>query len=88
MRSLALSDLNRRPGEVVDMALAAPVTLTKHGRRAVVIMSAEAYDSLVSGRAVVQVTTSEPAMPKKDGPSFLARQGRKVSSDEDENRGE
>lgn len=88
MRSLALSDLNRRSGEVVDMALAAPVTLTKHGRRAVVIMSAEAYDSLVSERAVVQVTTSEPAMRKKDGPSFLARQGRKVSSDEDGNRGE
>lgn len=69
------------------MALAAPVMLTKHGRRAVVIMSAEAYDSLVSGGSVVQVTASEPAKPKTEGPSFLARQARKIVSEEYEDEG-
>jgi prevent-host-death family protein len=87
MRSLALSDLNRRPGEVVDMALAAPVMLTKHGRRAVVMMSAEAYDSLVSGGSVVQVSVPESAKPKTEGPSFLARQARKIANEEHEGEG-
>jgi plasmid maintenance system antidote protein VapI len=32
MKSFSLSELNRHPGEIVDAALAAPVSLTKHGK--------------------------------------------------------
>lgn len=88
MRSLPLSNLNRRPGEIVDMALAAPVALTKHGRRSVILMSAEAYDSLVSGRSAQKAIALEPATLKQAGPSFLARQALKVSRDEEEDRSE
>ena len=78
MRSISLSDLNRRPGEVVDMALAAPVALTKHGRRAVVILSAEAYDALVSQRLAAPSETA-PAEEKTTKPSsFLLRQATKA----------
>lgn len=46
MKSFTLSDLNRHPGEVVDAALAAPVSLTKRGKPKLVIMPYEAYERL------------------------------------------
>lgn len=51
MKSFAFSDLNRQSGEVLDAALAAPVTLTKHGKAKVVMMSVEAYERLTYPRA-------------------------------------
>lgn len=44
MKTFAFSDLNRQSGEVLDAALAAPVTLTKRGKPKLVVMSVEAYD--------------------------------------------
>ena len=88
MRSVALSDLNRRPGEIVDMALAGPVTLTKHGRRAVVLMSAEAYDSMVAGQPAQHASVSAKSDSKKVGSSFLSRKAREILKDEHEDEGE
>jgi len=51
MKSFAFSDLNRQSGEVLDAALAAPVTLTKHGKPKVVMMSVEDYQRLTYPRA-------------------------------------
>ena len=43
MRRYSLSELNRRPGELVDHALLGPIALTKRGRDHLVMMSAEHY---------------------------------------------
>lgn len=51
MKSFAFSDLNRQSGEVLDAALAAPVTLTKHGKPKLVLMRAEDYERLTATRA-------------------------------------
>ena len=51
MRTFSLSELNRQPGEVVDAALAAPVTLEKRGKPRLVMMSVEAYERLTYPRA-------------------------------------
>lgn len=74
MRSFSLSELNRRPGVVVDMALAAPVALTKHGRRSVVILSAEAYDALLSGSLAAEMDLASGAGKTRTASSFLLRQ--------------
>jgi prevent-host-death family protein len=51
MKSFSLSELNRHPGEIVDAALAAPVGLTKHGKRKLVMMDAVRYELLMHGKA-------------------------------------
>ncbi|MGE0282850.1 MAG: type II toxin-antitoxin system Phd/YefM family antitoxin [Rhizobiaceae bacterium] len=51
MKSFAFSDLNRQSGEVLDAALAGPVTLTKHGKPKVVMMSIGDYERLTYPRA-------------------------------------
>jgi prevent-host-death family protein len=51
MKSFSLSELNRHPGEIVDAALAGPVSLTKHGKRKLVMMDAVRYELLKHGKA-------------------------------------
>jgi antitoxin Phd len=51
MKSYAFSDLNRQSGEVLDAALAGPVTLTKRGKPKIVMLPAEVYEILAHGRA-------------------------------------
>jgi len=51
MKSFAFSDLNRQSGEVLDAALAEPVTLTKHGKPKLVVMSVEQFERLTYPRA-------------------------------------
>ena len=51
MKSFAFSDLNRQSGEVLDAALAAPVTLTKRGKPKLVVMSVEQFERLTYPRA-------------------------------------
>ena len=41
MNRFSLSELNRHPGKIVAAALAAPVNLTKIGRRKLVMMNAQ-----------------------------------------------
>jgi prevent-host-death family protein len=51
MKSFSLSELNRAPGQIVDAALAAPIELTKHGKRKLVVMNAVEYELLKHGKA-------------------------------------
>lgn len=51
MKSFAFSDLNRQSGEVLDAALAEPVTLTKRGKPKLVVMSVEQFERLTYPRA-------------------------------------
>lgn len=50
MKTFAFSDLNRQSGEVLDAALAGPVTLTKRGKPKVVMLSVEQFDRLARHR--------------------------------------
>lgn len=51
MKSFSLSELNRHPGIIVDAALKERVSLTKHGKRNLVMMYAETYERLAETRA-------------------------------------
>ena len=51
MKSFSLSELNRHPGEIVDAALAGPVSLTKYGKPKLVVMDAVRYEILKHGKA-------------------------------------
>ena len=44
MRTFTLSDLKNHTGKVVDAAIRAPVSLTKHGAAALVILSRDEFD--------------------------------------------
>ena len=51
MKTFSFSELNRHPGEVLDAALAEPVTLTRHGKAKLVVMPIESWNVLRHGRA-------------------------------------
>lgn len=51
MKTFSFSDLNRHPGEVLDAALAEPVTLTRHGKAKLVVMPIESWKILRHGRS-------------------------------------
>jgi prevent-host-death family protein len=66
LREFSLSDLNRRPGELVDLALVEPLVLKKRGRRQLVLMSASAYDAMVSGRLEgAEKPAGRPVVPEE-----------------------
>ena len=60
------------------------VSLTKHGRQSVVMMSAEAYNSLVSGDAGAGSQGPSATATKKEALSFLARQAAKAAEREED----
>jgi prevent-host-death family protein len=51
MKTFTYSDLNRTPGEILDIALVEPVMLTKRGKGKLVVMSAVQYEVLAFGPA-------------------------------------
>jgi prevent-host-death family protein len=51
LKSFSLSELNRHSGEIVDAALAGPVSLTKHGKPKLVVMNAVRFEILKYGKA-------------------------------------
>ena len=50
MKKFTFSDLSRRSGDVLDAALAGPVSLVKRGKAKLVLMPAEDYERLVGDR--------------------------------------
>ncbi len=51
-------ELHQKLGQTIDMARLEPVTVTKHDRDHVVILSAEAYDALRQGTRRARLTSS------------------------------
>ena len=51
MKTFTYSDMNRTPGEILDIALVEPVMLTKRGKGKLVVMSVVDFDILKHGRA-------------------------------------
>ena len=48
MKTFTLSDLKNHTGKVVDAAIRAPVSLTKHGAAALVILSRDEFDRFLA----------------------------------------
>lgn len=56
MRNFTSAELQRRLGEIQDIALSQPVSITRHGRARLVILSVAEYDRLKRrDRAVLRV---------------------------------
>jgi prevent-host-death family protein len=53
MKSMSAKDAKNAFGLLLDTARAEPVAIEKHGRRVVVVLSAEEYARLVEDRAKV-----------------------------------
>lgn len=49
MKQFTFSDLNRAPGEILDMALVESVALTKRGKEKIVTLSVDTYQQLIGG---------------------------------------
>lgn len=49
MKTFSFSDLSRKSGDVLDAALAGPVSLVKRGKAKVVMLPVDEYKKLVEG---------------------------------------
>jgi prevent-host-death family protein len=68
MADMTVSEARDHFAEVVETARDEPVYLARHGRRAVVIVSAEHYDALVEAAEDVQDTAAaDAAMDEVEG---------------------
>ena len=61
MAHFSLTDLSKRPGEVVEAASRGPVEIRHRGRREFVLLTAEEYDRLVSAADTRQAFHSDDA---------------------------
>tara|TARA_R110002167_G_scaffold76221_1_gene212405 strand:- start:413 stop:691 length:279 start_codon:yes stop_codon:yes gene_type:complete len=50
MLTFTANDAKNKFGEMIDAALQAPVSITKHSRRSVVVMSDAEYQNLAAGK--------------------------------------
>lgn len=55
MKTFSFSQINRQPGEVLDAALAEPVTLQKRGKDKLVLITVDAYQELLQARDEARV---------------------------------
>lgn len=62
MKIFSFSDLNRQAGDVVDAALAAPITLTKRGKPKLVVMPIALFEALAAGVRAYHVDDAPDAI--------------------------
>ena len=67
MKSMSAKDAKNAFGLLLDTARAEPVSIEKHGRRVVVVLSVEEYERLVEGRVKSIKAASTIAARKKKG---------------------
>lgn len=68
MRSISAQHAKNNFGELIDLARAAPVAVTKYDRRVVVVMAVEEYDRLTElarGLRPVGAAASAPGRSRK-----------------------
>lgn len=85
MKTFSFSDLSRKSGDVLDAALAGPVSLMKRGKPKVVMLPVEEYRRLVDDRGAEQAFSIDTA--SDDDIAALAEGFRKIL-DEAEGRAE
>jgi prevent-host-death family protein len=61
MKSFSFSDLSRKSGDVLDAALAGPVSLVKRGKPKVIMLPLEEYERLTSRSAARQAFSLDTA---------------------------
>ena len=61
MKTFSFSDLSRKSGDVLDAALAGPVSLMKRGKTKVVMLPVDEYQKLVDGSGVHQAFSLDTA---------------------------
>jgi prevent-host-death family protein len=66
MKSMSAKDAKNGFGLLLDTARAEPVTIEKHGRRAVVVLSVEEYERLIDNRPKAVNGAGRKAAPKKE----------------------
>ena len=67
MKTMSAKDAKNAFGLLLDTARAEPVSIEKHGRRVVVVLSVEEYERLVGERARSIEAASTVAARKKKG---------------------
>jgi prevent-host-death family protein len=68
MKSMSAKSAKNGFGLLLDTARAEPVTIEKHGRRVVVVLSVEEYERLVKGsHGAVRSSGKKPARKKDRG---------------------
>lgn len=73
MRHVSSQELQRNIGQVQDMALQEPVSITRHGRERLVLLSAEEYQRLK--------IRDKQALAAKEIPDWLAHEIGKAEMD-------
>lgn len=61
MKTFSFSDLSRKSGDVLDAALAGPVSLVKRGKPKVVMIPVEDYRKLIANAALQQAYSLDTA---------------------------
>lgn len=61
MKTFSFSDLSRNSGDVLDAALAGPVSLVKRGKPKVVMLPVEEYRKLMEGSGARQAFSLDTA---------------------------
>lgn len=61
MKTFSFSDLSRKSGDVLDAALAGPVSLIKRGKPKVVMLPVDEYQKLVDGSSGRQAFSIDTA---------------------------
>lgn len=72
MRTYPLSELHRNKGDIVDAALREPIGLTKHGKRRLVLLSAEQYDALTAKPGDPRIARSLDDIPPDEAALLAA----------------
>jgi prevent-host-death family protein len=68
MADMTVSEARDHFSEVVERARSEPVYLARHGRRAVVVVSAERYDALVEGQEDAEdIAAADAAIAEVEG---------------------
>lgn len=65
MKSMSAKDAKNEFGRLIDTARAEPVTIEKHGRPVVVVLSVEEYERIARESSSVQ-KRPRSMLPKKD----------------------
>jgi prevent-host-death family protein len=61
MKTFSFSDLSRKSGDVLDAALAGPVSLMKRGKTKVVMLPVDEYQKLIDGSGSRQAFSLDTA---------------------------
>ena len=85
MKTFSFSDLSRNSGDVLDAALAGPVSLVKRGKPKVVMLPMEEYRKLVDGSGARQAFSLDTA--SDDDITALTDGFQKILDDAEGDRG-